>query len=649
MSLNFSAQNLENKSFKGQNLQGANFSKANLRGADFENANLLSANFSHADIQGVSFTNSKLNSANFSYAKTGLKKSWEKFLFISYLFLAFIAGLGAGLAGSWITNLLTSDNSLLKFSVNGNVVSYSPVAGVLSLVVLAVFFTVTIYQGLPAAFRIGSITAIVAGIITASVIAFRQIALGSPGGESSVGVAGSAASAVVLGITPVLILAFVFTITESWQLPTAAAIIGYILAGAIQFYPYLSFYQFIGTLIFPVFLGMLSFYIRKHILLRDERYIVIQKIAVVFAAFGGTNFSKADLTEADFTQAKLRYANLRNAILTHTNFYTAKQLHQTRVGGTILFDSVVQNLLVTHKLAKKSYIGKNFRGANLAGADLSYIDLTEADISEATFVSANLEYANLTKTQALKTNFQQTRLTGACLEAWNIDSTTELSGAICEYVYLLNNQRERRPSSGIFQTGEFTKLFQEVLDTVDLIFRNGVDWKAFTYSFNQLQIENEGAELSIRSIENKGDGVVVVRVDVPEDADKSKIYSEFTQVYDTTVKILEEKYRGEIESKDKQIDIYRQHLADLQKILQLFEKQPINIYNKSKVVILKFGEGNFHTGFPVTLQIGEERKSISLECAAKLPAYPEIIESYNYWQSAYRQALNAVCTPNANY
>lgn len=83
-------------------------------------------------------------------------------------------------------------------------------------------------------------------------------------------------------------------------------------------------------------------------------------------------------------------------------------------------------------------------------------------------------------------------MTGTCLEAWNIDSTTELSGAICKYVYLLNNQRERRPSSGEFQPGEFTKLFEEVLDTVDLIFRNRIDWKAFAYSFNQLQVENAG-------------------------------------------------------------------------------------------------------------------------------------------------------------
>lgn len=135
-------------------------------------------------------------------------------------------------------------------------------------------------------------------------------------------------------------------------------------------------------------------------------------------------------------------------------------------------NSYVRDLLVTFKVNhESSFIGLNFKGANLAGTDLSYIDLTEADISEATFAGASLEHANLTKAQAIKTNFQQTRLTGACLEAWNIDSTTELSGAICKYVYLLNNQKERRPSSGEFQPGEFTKLFEEVLDTVDLIFR----------------------------------------------------------------------------------------------------------------------------------------------------------------------------------
>lgn len=235
-----------------------------------------------------------------------------------------------------------------------------------------------------------------------------------------------------------------------------------------------------------------------------------------------------------------------------------------------------------------------------------------------------MEWANLTKTQALSTNFNRAKLTGACLEAWNIDSTTQLDGAICDYVYLLNNQGERRPSSGEFAPGEFSKLFQEVLHTVDLILRNGIDWEAFTYSFKKLQVENEDVDLSIRSIENKGDGVVVVRVNVPTDVNKTKIHSDFTQTYEVALKAIAERYQAELKSKDEQIAIYRQHQADLQEVVKMLASRPVNVFeigvpadNKSvegKLVVLKLGQGDFERGFPVTLQIGSEGTPLCRNC-----------------------------------
>ena len=195
------------------------------------------------------------------------------------------------------------------------------------------------------------------------------------------------------------------------------------------------------------------------------------------------------------------------------------------------------------------------------GKDKSYggANLKEADISDATFQNASLEYANLTLTNAVATNFTNAQMTGACLEAWNIESSTNLDNVDCGFVYLLEkpidertDNRERRPSSGEFAPGDFTKLFTEVLSTVDFIFREGVDWKAFVTAVKEVQVENEGTELAVQSIENKGDGCFVVKVNVPPDTNKEKIHREFTENSEIQLKLIEDNYQAKLQGKESQ-------------------------------------------------------------------------------------------------
>ncbi len=195
-----------------------------------------------------------------------------------------------------------------------------------------------------------------------------------------------------------------------------------------------------------------------------------------------------------------------------------------------------------------------------------------------------MQRANLTKVQALSTCFHQTNLNAACLEAWNIDSTTQLAGAICEHVYLLQNQQERRPSSGTFAPGEFTKLFEEVLNTIDLIFRDGIDWRAFLQTFQNIQVQHEGANLEIQSIENKGDGVMVVRLNANPEANKAAIHQAFKQQYQKALKAVERKYKALLQSKDQEIqhrdatiEVHRQENANLTRIIEVVAQRPINV------------------------------------------------------------------------
>lgn len=52
-------------------------------------------------------------------------------------------------------------------------------------------------------------------------------------------------------------------------------------------------------------------------------------------------------------------------------------------------------------------------------------------------------------------------------------------------------------------------------------------------------------------------------------------------------------------------------------------------------VILKMGQGSFETGFPVTLQMGDDAASPSVEVHGGLPAAPQVAQSFQQWQWAY--------------
>ena len=220
----------------------------------------------------------------------------------------------------------------------------------------------------------------------------------------------------------------------------------------------------------------------------DKRLFVgteLYRIDILGVNLPGVNFVDANLFGSHLVGANLTQANLTGANLSQANLDQAKLLESKLSRTQLTQANLFRTLLVRADL----------QAADLSGAELSGAELIQANLIATKFIGANLTGAGLTAVQAIFTNFEKAILTGVCLEDWHTNSETNLDGVICEYVYLKNAQQERRPSSGNFAPGEFTKLFQKARETVDLIFRNGIDWQAVLISLQQLRVENDSKEL----------------------------------------------------------------------------------------------------------------------------------------------------------
>jgi uncharacterized protein YjbI with pentapeptide repeats len=282
-------------------------------------------------------------------------------------------------------------------------------------------------------------------------------------------------------------------------------------------------------------------------------YVSIKFIESFKKSATGTYFNKANLTKSKFTDAVLKGTDFSDAILTYVDWNRAN-LGTNISEAKFSIDPKIIRLCASRNGKNKDYCDMDLSNLNLIGVDLNNANLVGADLSRSLLHKANLQYSNLSEAQAIATDFYKAILTGVCIKNWGISPDTNFTDVQCDYIYLELEQKERRPHEGYFKTGEFNDVFQKTFETVDLIFRNGIDWDAFAYSFKKLEVENQGAQLDVQSIEKKGDGILVVRVTVAADADKAKIHSDFMQGYEFATKALEAQYQARLEDKDKVIN-----------------------------------------------------------------------------------------------
>ena len=284
-------------------------------------------------------------------------------------------------------------------------------------------------------------------------------------------------------------------------------------------------------------------------------YVDLSYADLSYADLRNTNLRQANLVDAELRQANLVDANLTNATFTNATLYRA-DLRQTTLYDANLIDADLR-----YAYLRDSHLNNS----NLIDADLTNADLTNANLTNADLIHTDLSEASLIAVEALNTNFNSAILTGACIEDWHINSETNFKGVICDYVYLKEGQQQRRPASGNFAPGEFSKIFERFIETVDLIFKDGIDWRAFLSSFQDLQVEYGEQNVSIQAIEKKRNGVFIIRLSVLLEADKiAEIESHALELYQSKLQVLEAKYREQL-----------QHNTSLENIVNTLANRPI--------------------------------------------------------------------------
>ena len=314
----------------------------------------------------------------------------------------------------------------------------------------------------------------------------------------------------------------------------------------------------------------------------------LSKADLIGANLSEANFKEAYLSEADLIGANLIGADLSSADLIGANligadlqgvYFSGADLSKANLSGADLMGAK----LIGAKLTGANLSGANLSGAYLLGAYLNGASLKGANLSGANLSRANLTKAYLQRTKALDADFNKAIFTGACIEDWHINSNTNLEGVICDYIYLQPDQKNRCPSQGKFAPGEFTQLFQKPLETVELLFRNGIDWQAFLNAFQKLHVRCGSNEVSIQAFESKSDGTLIIRLNVPPNANKAEFENYLRREYEYELKLIDKDYRYHLQANYDQIAAYRQQNANLTEIVKLMACRTINVAARTLV------------------------------------------------------------------
>ncbi|NEP30235.1 MULTISPECIES: pentapeptide repeat-containing protein [unclassified Moorena] len=506
------------------------FRRKNLRGESFQGEDLSGADFSEADIRGANFKNAILRETQFCKAKAGLQKRWVIVLLLLSWVISGVSGITSVFGGELVEPIFSSNDVAEQ--------GYSWMI----LFVIIVLFAIIIRQGIRGSLAVA--------------LALAGIFAGAGALTGAEDLAGALALAVVVVFAGAILFAGAVAGARAVAGDVAGAVtfqVAVLLAGALAG---------AGALAVAVAVGLLGTYLGWRALKGDPRDASILSIAIDLAAIKGTSFYNADLTDADFTGAILKSTDLTKATLTRTCWQNTAKLDRARLGTSYLQDQKVRQLLITGEGQDKNWDGLDLRGINLKGANLQDASFIGTDLNRANLENANLSRAKLVQTLLEGADLTGATLTGAYIEDWGISNTTKLLEIDCDYIFLKLPSKndpdpKRRPADQErnFEPGEFAKLAHKIPNTVDLIFKDGIDWQTFLKTFQELRVESDTSHTEelpvIQTMENKGDGAFVIRVKVPDKVDEAEYERKFWA-----------KYKPMLEAKDIEIKFLYEQIKD---------------------------------------------------------------------------------------
>lgn len=297
-----------------------------------------------------------------------------------------------------------------------------------------------------------------------------------------------------------------------------------VLAGAVAIAPRLATVEPLAGVVMTAIYLLLGWYLNRRSLQFEEPMLsLLRRSALAWRCWDGTQFFGATLAHTDFTEADLAAARFAGAKFHQPDFTRAKNLHLAWTYATPLEHKPIRTLLTEGTIDNRDFSNLNLRGLSFKGLNLTGCNFYHTDLSEADFSGCNLTDADLSEAMVLGTRFSNATVTGAIIDNWSMDKHTQFDGVICDFVYTKRNKDERNPPQGDFKPGEFSKLYQEIANTVDFIAHTPDELTALLRAIDS--IKQQGGDIVIQSLERKNESVVV-RTQSVDAIDKAAIYAE---------------------------------------------------------------------------------------------------------------------------